>query len=450
MASGEKVLKAADLAYENALDIFEVPASNLGVADVRYITHRPVNHFNTEGNVKFRVPGSGSAYIDMREIYLKTTVKITKDGKDVPAKPQTATATTTDEGDWSIGVVNNLAGSLWHSVELRLNDVVVLGGQTGYAYGAILNTLLDENDYTAEELECAMFHKDTAFKMNSFSILKGDNEGFKTRATMLAESKSVELLAKLDVDFFKAKKYLINSVNLDINLVPTSSAFRLLTANTTITDYSLEIEDIALVVKQVVPSPQVLVAHAEIMKKELSRARYFYLKEDIRKFGISKGTSSYYIEDGFQGSIPNTLAIAFVAGDALTGHKNKNPFSFNNYNITSISVSLTGSPTARGPISLDFTKGKYIQTYADLYGGKTKKNVGGQRITLKEFPGGYSIFVIHLNPQTKDSYYPTARDGSVRIEIRFGTQLPESVVMLTRVTYPAQVEIDYQRNVYLQ
>lgn len=462
MASGEKVLKSTDLAYDNSLDIFEVPACNLGVSSVKYITHRPINQFSTEGNVKFRVPGTGSAYLDLREIYVKTVVRIVKgNGEPLPRRPvmarqapgqldpDTPVHAHEDEGEWGVGPVNGLANSLWYEAEVRMNDCVVLGGRTGYAYASMLNTLLDENSLTDGELECAMFIKDTAPYAHDMQLRGGGNDGYAERVERMKESQPVELLARLDADVFKVQKFLINGVTLDVNLTPTSSAFRLMSSNTTYTDFVLEIMDISLEVKQVVPTPQVLVAHQEILRTGLSRAKYFYLKEDIRRFALARGTSSYYSEDSYNGKIPSSLAITFVSGEGMNGRLSKNPYYFHHFDLTHLNVSVSGSPTPRGPLSFNFKEEKYLQSYSDLYGGKSKGPSNSQRITLKEFGKGYAIFVVNLNPQNRDTYFPTTRDGSVRIELKFARQLPESVIMLTRVCYPAMYSFDYERNVYL-
>ena len=109
--------------------------------------------------MKFHVPGAGTAYIDLSSVYIKTRVRIvTEDGSPLPErtskKKKTSTpvdaaaaaeeAETETEGSWSVGVVNNLAHALWDQVEVRLNDRVVTGGQTGYSYKALINTLLGE------------------------------------------------------------------------------------------------------------------------------------------------------------------------------------------------------------------------------------------------------------------------------------------------------------------
>lgn len=459
MASGEKVLESTDLAYDDTLNLFSLPLSNMGVTDVKYLTHKPINQFSTEGDVKFHVAGAGTAYIDMASVYMKTSVRIVKaDGSKLPVKSKRKDSPedgdgggapdTSKEGEWSVGAVNNLAHALWDQVEVRLNDRVVTGGQTGYSYKALINTLLGERELNDSQLECAMFIKDTANCMEDVSLDFGGNEGFRQRAGLLKESKTVELLSKVDVDVFNVNKLLLNGISMDMTLTPTSSNFRLMSANDGTTDYRLEIMDITLILKHVTPSSLILLAHQKVMEEEISFAKYFYTKEELRKFSIGAGVSSYYIEDAYNGRIPTTIVLAFVAGEAMSGSMSRNPYNFMHYDINYINVSLSGMPTPTGPLSIDFSQGKYINCYSELY--RDKGNINGHsRITREEYQNGYTLFTIDLAPQNYDDFYPVTRDGCVRIELRFKSPLPESAVMLTKVTYPGLFQVDYARNIYL-
>ena len=464
MASSEKILESSELSYEDTLNLFNVPASNLGISDVKYLTYKPVNQFSSEGNVKFHVPGVGTSYIDLTEVYLMTQMRIVKsDGTPVPARPSRRPppkrsdgdpeavhdkSLDNDEGDFSVGPVNSPGNALWDQVEVRFNDRVVAGGQTCQSYKSLINLLLCEEDVNDSELECAMFYKDTAGYMDDVSLLSGSNEGYKKRASLMAESKTVEILNKLDIDVFKVTKYLLNGVSIDLTLSPTPNQFRLLTPNTVTTDYKIEIKDISLILKHATPSNHVLLAHQEIMQNELSKARYFYTKEELRKFNLAKDTSSYYIEDAYNGRVPSRVVIAFVSGEALSGSMNKNPYNLKHLDVTYMNLTLSGNPTPEGPLNIDFESGKYLTAYKQLYRGRHAK-LGTPRISREEYAEGYSLFIFDLAPQNRDVFYPVSREGSVRIELRFKSPLPESCVMLTKVTYPGLFEIDYARNIYL-
>lgn len=468
MASSEKILESSELSYEDTLNLFNVPASNLGVSDIKYLTYKPINQFSSEGNVKFHVPGVGTSYIDLNHAYIMAHLRIIKsDGSKVPTRTShaaggpsrsgTSTAdkeeeehdSDSDEGEWNIGPINAISQGLWDQIEVRFNDRVVSGGQTSYSYKSLLNLLLGEGEEINEaELECSMFYKDTAGFMEDFSIISGGNEGYKKRASLMAGSKVVETLARIDVDVFKVKKYLLNGVTIDLTLSPTSDNFRLLSSNVNSVDYKIEIKDLSLILKHVTPSNHVLLGHQEVMQSELSRARYFYTREELRKFNLAKDTSAYYIEDAFNGRVPSKIVIAFVSGEAMSGSLSRNPYHLRDNKVTYINVSLSGTPSPEGPQTADFTSDRYLSCYAQLYRGR-RQLANSVRITREEFRKGYSLFVFDLAPQNSKDFYPVTREGSVRIELRFESPLPESTVMLTKVTYPGLFEIDYARNVYL-
>ena len=56
MVDDEKVLRSSDIAYDNSLDVFQVPVANLGVSDTKNVSFKPSNSYDIEGNIKFRVP----------------------------------------------------------------------------------------------------------------------------------------------------------------------------------------------------------------------------------------------------------------------------------------------------------------------------------------------------------------------------------------------------------
>ena len=88
MASDEKVLQSSDIAYDSSLDLFEVPVSNLGVAESKFVSFKAANSYNIEGNIKFRIPAAGNCYLDLRELYIKTTVRIVRgNGQPLPPNP---------------------------------------------------------------------------------------------------------------------------------------------------------------------------------------------------------------------------------------------------------------------------------------------------------------------------------------------------------------------------
>ena len=493
MADGAQIADDFKLSFENTLSIFNVPNCNLGVKNIRYLTYKPVTQFQPDStDVRFKIPGVTANYIDLRGIYLKTKVRIVRgDGTKLPAfsrqinsrvKSVKSVSTPGDQNDQesevgetdgsnqkntqpssdsnnqsegggdehvaSCGPVNFLSQALWDSIEVVLNNRVAHCGETNYSLKCMLNCLLSETPMTYSDMECSLFIKDNAARMNDFSLLTSSNKGFMQRAKLMEGSREIELQSIIDIDIFKSTTYLVNGISMDINLTATSDKFRLLTANTETTDYKLQVTDVSLVVPTVTLSNAVLISHQEVIKDEISQANYYYEKVQLRKFHIAGGLNSFFVEDAFQGLLPSKITLAFVSSQALNGSISHNPFCFDHYNVSLISITTDGIPSPEGPLVLNFDSDIYMDAFSQLYKGKQQGDINQKsRITRQEYKGGYSLFNFDLEPQKGDSFYPLRRQGNVRIEVRFRKELKESVVMLARITSPGHFGVDYARNI---
>ena len=121
----------------------------MGVADTKWVSFKPANAgYSIEGNIKFCIPTSGNSYFDLRELRLRTLVRIVQgNGHPFPPAPNSMYveppdhmpnsefAPNTKEGQpnqteekedktsdfWQVGPVAYLANSLWDCVEVRFN-----------------------------------------------------------------------------------------------------------------------------------------------------------------------------------------------------------------------------------------------------------------------------------------------------------------------------------------
>lgn len=429
-----KVPETTPLAYADNLDIFSTPICDLGTVDTKYIYYKPITFHRDQGSVKFFVPPNVTSYLDLSETYIKVTVKITKtDGSKLP-----------EDGDEShVGPVNLFLHSLFDSVQCYLGDTLITNGQTNYSYKAMINALLDSERADSPELQCSMYYKDTGARMNAVNLTSGGNSGLKKRAAFFKGSQQVEMMGRLDLDVFKVQRLLLNGVSLSINLSPTNTAFRLLSANES-PDYKIELVDISLRLTHVTPANHVLLAHQNVLKdNENMRANYYYMREDLRRFTIAKDASTFYLEDAFNGKIPDSCVLCFVPSANMSGSYTKNPYEFVTTDLQYISLTASGLPAPRGPITLD--DNLFIDAYADLYQGKQMGI-----ITREDFMNGYGLFRVDFGLNNKKAdFYPAVKEGSVRIELRFKEPTAEPLIVLCLIKYPARYSIDYARNVYM-
>ena len=140
--------------------------------------------------IEFRVKGADQLYLDLNDSSLHLRVKMTKaDGTNMAA---------------NTGAIITLPlHSLFREVSVELNRRSVSDPNQMYPYQVYLETLLNYSKETQEtRLLCDGWVRDTANQM-AVTAANGDNRGLATRATMFAESKTVELVGRPHVDVFQ-------------------------------------------------------------------------------------------------------------------------------------------------------------------------------------------------------------------------------------------------------
>ena len=476
MAS-ETVVNLSSLSYDSALDIFSVPASNLGIKEVKYLEHRPRNTFNSESTIRFSVTGGAKEYFYLPETRLKIKARILnydgspidpvlekefaapipKEDEDAGDAGDEVDAGVNDKKKRSyVSVINNFCNSLFEQVEVSFNDTVVSSGTTGYAHKALINTLLDSSDSAKNtRLQTAMYYPDTPGAMDSTDITYfGLNEGLKKRHRFFNGSKPVEMTAKLDIDVFKLDRYLINGIRVGMILHSTSTPFRLMSQLDN-PSFKIEIMDICLVMCHVQPTGPVLVAHQDLMKNENRLARYDYVKEEVRKFSISHGHTTFECTDMFQDRCPDRMVFVLCTSSSVGGSYTLNPYNFHHHNLVSIDLKVHGERIPCGEIKMDFDRGHYAQAYEALFSTTKPRYISDLShstcgISYDDFRKGYAVFAVDLNPATRSgSFYPTRQQGEVSIALQFSKPLKETVLLLCVTYSPAYFEIDHLRGVYL-
>jgi hypothetical protein len=460
--SADKVLLPSQLSFDSCLEFFSSPASNLGITDMKVLKYKPLNAYDSNSAIRFHVPNVGSSYIYLPETRLEVIARILQaDNEKLPPMPS-APADGEEMDNESkknlnianVGPVNAWIHALWDQIEVYANDTLICGGATGYSYKAMMNLLLNTSDSAKlSYLQSHLFFADTPRYMNSVNVTsQGSNVGLVQRAQCTSESKAVTMLANLFVDLFSIQKYLLNGVSLSVNLFPTTTEFRLLSGNTA-PKYKIELLDVTLLVTHAVPAPQVLVAHQEVLKSN-TMAKYFFVQQELRRFIISKGNTSFFAENVFNGTCPDKIVLAMVGSESCAGSFTLNPYDFKHFDLSFVNITTNGVPAPRGVAKIDLEKGRFGPYFEELFrtaplsNGETATFSNG--ITKEAFAHGYSLFIVDLALQSKmGNFYPLKRESSVRMELNFSKPLPETVILFALVFTPNMFSVDFARNVFL-
>ena len=76
-------------------------------------------------------------------------------------------------------------------------------------------------------------------------------------------------------------------------------------------------------------------------------------------------------------------------------------------------------------------------------------NQGGI-ISRQDFPRGYSIYCFDLRADVGcEGHFELKKTGSVQIDAKFGTPLPQTINMIIYAAFDNFIEIDYKRDVMM-
>ena len=197
-------------------------------------------------------------------------------------------------------------------------------------------------DAVKSQLDTQLFIRDD-YDSPGVTDPSGSNNGLFDRATIIAESKRIDLQGPIFHNLFSMSRYLLNQVDVKVKIYRSPTNFCPLTGDAN--EYRVNIEDIYILVKKVRVSPAVIYDHSKILERQ--NALYPYNKVEV---SIPSGSTNYTWENMFQGRLPNKIVLGFVKSRAISGDYKTNPFNFENCGIQQIAVYSDGLPVERSAL----------------------------------------------------------------------------------------------------
>ena len=164
----------------------------------------------------------------------------------------------------------------------------------------------------------------------------------------------------------------------------------------------------------------------------------------------------------FSGIIPNSFVVGLVHVDASTGEYGKNPYNFQHFGVTSVSLTANGQEIPFKMLTLKYPKdanGKidpandteldFDEAYNTLFSGTGKVySNAGLDITREDYPGGYALYAFDLTPDMCKSadYFNTVQRGSLTLALTFGESKDHAIGMVCYGDFENVIRIDSERN----
>lgn len=421
---------------KSELDIFSVPPTQTSVEIGGVVEYHPISSISDSAPIEFNIGGSGQDYLDLANTQLYVRAQIVR-----------ANGTPIDNTH-NVAPTNLWMHSLFSEVDVKLNDTLVTSTNNTYSYRAYLETLLSYGPAAKKsQLTSVMFYKDSAGAMECTDPNTDPvpNDGLKKRHRHVAASAVVDMMGCIHCDLFFQDKYIPNDVSIRIRLVRQKDAFALMSDDPAA--YKIKIIDCKLFVRKAKLSASVFVAHAKAL--ELGNAKYPVRRVICKTFTVPRGNLDYSQEQLFSGQLPTRLVVGCVDNDAFNGAYDKNPYNFKNYNLTQLKVYMDGQPQFVKPLEPNFASNQYVASFLSLFSGTGKLNKDeGNDISRSEYPNGFALYAFDLTPDLAEhDHFNLHREGSLRLDLRFGTALPATINVIAYAEFENVLEIDRNRNI---
>lgn len=396
---------------KSELSLFTVPPTQVAVDRGFWEEIQLTNSVTNEGPYEFRLPPDPNM-IHISKNYLYVVLRILKtDGTNID--PLAAA------GKPTVGPINLLGKTFFNNIRVFIGGKLIYDSNNLYPYRAFLETELNfGTDARQSHLQAAMFFKDTEGHMED-----NNNLGFLNRAGFFTNSSEVEMMAPIHCDLFMQEKYLLNNIDMRVELTRCKDSFALMSTDNN-KAYKIDVRAIKWYVRKIDISKSIALGIESLLLKQ--PARYPIRRVHMTTIHVDAGRRSTPNTSLFSGQIPRRIIVGCVDSDAFHGAYNKNPFNFKHYSIISAKVMAGGQSYPSTPYQINISNGSYMRAYLGLFEalGMDGDNRGNQ-ISRNGFIRGCMLLGFDLSPDSDDgNHWELIKEGTVSLHMEFADPIP--------------------------
>ena len=413
------------------LDLFARPPVQTSVDHTMLKDHYPVSGMIESGPIEFNITSSADEYLDLSDSYIHITAHVSD--QNVKGKAD----------DDTFAPANLFIHSLFSQIDVSINGKLVSSSTNTYAYRAYIETLLSYGRaYKRSYLTNSLWYKDTADHFDA--LAEADNKGAHKRRELLKNGRKVDMMGFLHSDFFRQERLLPPGCDIKIRFVRAREEFSILSTKP---GYKTLIDSAILYVKKVKLNPAVILAHANVLKR--NNMLFPIRRVACKVFTISSGSLSSYKENIFSGQLPTKIIIGLVKNTAYNGTFNSNPFNIEHFNLNHLSLHVDGRPDTIPSFSPDYESNLYSRSFHSLFDVTGNINCNDDLdLNRNEYPGGNCLYAFKLAHEA-EGVFDLMHSGSIRIDLKFAQALAVTVNVIVYAEYENVVQLDQNRNLIL-
>jgi hypothetical protein len=430
------------------LDVFSVPSTQVAVKSGFWHEVPPQNTLTDAGPYTFHIP-SDPHFLDLSKNYILLQLEITKGAARTPLAWDGVQVALADK----VGPIQMIGKTFFKQVKLYLGSKLAYDSGDTYAYRAFLETELNYNEgYKNCFLSSAGYKSDAPHEHVDDDQNTGwaaRCEWFRTEDLVNPASRVVEFMAPLHADLFHQEKYLINRVDVRLELYRNSDAFCLMNFGVQPNRLNIRVVDMKWIIRKVDPVESVSLALESALLR--TTVKYPIRRVLIKTLQLEQGRRDTPSTTLFNGQIPRRMVVCLVSNQAYHGEYERSPFNLQHFHTTSIQIIAGGVSYPPNPLEMDFDRGHIARPFIQMY---EALGLAGLRrnnwLDPEDFQNGSCMFVFDLSPDSSDdAHWELLKEGATTIRMTFSAAIPAGGVKLIALAeFDNLITIDRFRNVY--
>lgn len=404
-----------------------VPPGMSGAENSIIVRLRPLGNLSGSTKIEFLTSKDPTSFIDLNSVQLAVSFKI--------VKAADGAALTTLAASKHCGTVNNMLGSLWSSLSLTINNMVVSQCTNQHYLSYFVNLLNRPVDWR-ESVGHSRGWVEEGTKVGS------ESKNFSKLSEQVQLSKTVNLIGKLHSPLFDQKtKLLPPGCQLGVNLTRNSDDLFLITN----VDAALKVEIVNcdLYLRYVRVEDNILNAFRESLNK--SAYMIPVNRVDFRNMTIPKGVTTFNMQHLFINEVPTRCLCVFLDAKDYKGDKLTSCFKFQHFGLNKINFNYNGCSVPVNPIKFSSSDSDLHLLYNHLNEQLGISNPGiTPSLKYSEFSENFFMVAqcFHIDVSSSFQTMPFS-PGSVGVECEFSTALAQTTTMLIMAEFSrATVIID--------
>ena len=394
----------------------------------------PISALIPGAPIEFLISGTSLFYISLKDSYFDIQLKILlADNGNIA---DTAT----------VGPANLVAHTLFSNIELYLNGKQITEPTNHYHYRAYMQNLLNTSKIEQEnKLIMEGWIIDTSSQLNVADAAAGDNQGLRARRAWFAESRSHRFIFKPRLDLFNQDGDIPPNTDIRIRLIPNRDNVILMYTGGT--HFKILIQNIRFWARTHEVASNMLVTHQQQLHSGHCY-RFGYPTISVKTLSVPTGTGRQEFDNLYLGPLPRRIIMVMLLSEHVSGTIGSNPFNFQNFNVNYLALRVNGELIPRQAYQPNFGPTEdYIREYLQVLSALDLDGECSSSLCLtpNQWANGFTFFAFKLF----NNHASIRPSGSVRLDIRFGTNTAGIITILLFAESEGSIEIDKYKNVII-